>query len=238
MRLDAYVAEKFGISRTKAARFIEEGRVFCNGKPADKPSKDIAPSSEVTLSDEGVFASAGGDKLQKALSDFVADVTGAVCADIGASNGGFTDCLLKHGASKVYAVDVGECALPQRLKEDGRVIVRDRLNARYITPDDIGEPCDVVTIDVSFISLKLVLPSVKCLLKRGGEIFALIKPQFEAGRSALSKRGIVTSQKIREAVVNDITSFAASVGLKAKGVTSAPVKKDKNTEYVIRLVKI
>lgn len=238
MRLDALVASKTGVSRTKAARFIEEGRVFYRGVCVDKPSKDVPDDAEIELREAQDFASVGGDKLEKALNDFGASVEGAICADIGASNGGFTDCLLRHGAAKVFAVDVGECALPERLKDDPRVVVKDRLNARYIMPSDLGEPCDVVTIDVSFISLKLILPPVKELLKAGGRVFALIKPQFEAGRTALSKRGIVTSQKTRDLVVKDIRGFAESIGLNAFAITEAPIKKDKNVEYVIGLVKI
>ena len=238
MRLDQLVAEKFAISRTKAAHFIEEGRVFCDGKLADKPSKDVPEDARLSLDDEGAFASAGGDKLEKALNNFGADVSGAICADIGASNGGFTDCLLRRGAAKVFAVDVGECALPDRLKTDPRVVVKDRLNARYIMPSDLGgEPLDVVTIDVSFISLKLILPPAERLLKHGGRVFALIKPQFEAGKSALSKRGIVTSPKVRQAVVDDICAFAKDIGFEVVGVTSAPIKKDKNVEFVALFLK-
>ena len=238
MRLDQLVAEKFAISRTKAAHFIEEGRVFCDGKLADKPSKDVPEDARLSLDDEGAFASAGGDKLEKALNDFGSDVSGAICADIGASNGGFTDCLLRRGAAKVFAVDVGECALPDRLKTDPRVVVKDRLNARYIMPSDLGgEPLDVVTIDVSFISLKLILPPAERLLKHGGRVFALIKPQFEAGKSALSKRGIVTSPKVRQAVVDDICAFAKDIGFEVVGVTSAPIKKDKNVEFVALFLK-
>ena len=237
MRLDQLVAEKFAISRTKAAHFIEEGRVFCDGKLADKPSKDVPEDARLSLDDEGVFASAGGDKLEKALNNFGADVSGAICADIGASNGGFTDCLLRRGAAKVFAVDVGECALPDRLKTDPRVVVKDRLNARFIGVDDIGEPLDVVTIDVSFISLKLILPPAERLLKHGGRVFALIKPQFEAGKSALSKRGIVTSPKVRQTVVDDVCAFAKDIGFETIGVTSAPIKKDKNVEFVALFFK-
>ena len=237
MRLDQLVAEKFAISRTKAAHFIEEGRVFCDGKLADKPSKDVPEDARLSLDDEGAFASAGGDKLEKALNNFGADVSGAICADIGASNGGFTDCLLRRGAAKVFAVDVGECALPDRLKTDPRVVVQDRLNARFIGVDDIGEPLDVVTIDVSFISLKLILPPAERLLKHGGRVFALIKPQFEAGKSALSKRGIVTSPKVRQVVVDDVCAFAKDIGFEVVGVTSAPIKKDKNVEFVALFLK-
>ena len=225
MRLDQLVAEKFAISRTKAAHFIEEGRVFCDGKLADKPSKDVPEDARLSLDDEGAFASAGGDKLEKALNDFGARVEGAICADIGASNGGFTDCLLRRGAAKVFAVD------------DPRVVVKDRLNARFIGVDDIGEPLDVVTIDVSFISLKLILPPAERLLKHGGRVFALIKPQFEAGKSALSKRGIVTSPKVRQAVVDNVCAFAKDIGFEVVGVTSAPIKKDKNVEFVALFLK-
>ena len=237
MRLDALVASKTGVSRTKAARFIEEGRVFYRGVCVDKPSKDVPDDAEIELREAQDFASVGGDKLEKALNDFGADVSGAICADIGASNGGFTDCLLRRGAAKVFAVDVGECALPDRLKTDPRVVVKDRLNARFIGVDDIGEPLDVVTIDVSFISLKLILPPAERLLKHGGRVFALIKPQFEAGKSALSKRGIVTSPKVRQAVVDDVCAFAKDIGFEVVGVTSAPIKKDKNVEFVALFLK-
>ena len=237
MRLDALVASKTGVSRTKAARFIEEGRVFYRGVCVDKPSKDVPDDAEIELREAHDFASVGGDKLEKALNDFGASVEGAICADIGASNGGFTDCLLRRGAAKVFAVDVGECALPERLKDDPRVVVKDRLNARYITPSDLGEPLDVVTIDVSFISLKLILPPAERLLKHGGRVFALIKPQFEAGKSALSKRGIVTSPKVRQSVVDDVCAFAKDIGFEVVGVTSAPIKKDKNVEFVALFLK-
>lgn len=237
MRLDAYLAENFGISRTRARRYIEEGRVKINGIAAEKQSAEVKAGDNISLADEGAFASRGGDKLEKALSDFRADVSGAVCVDIGASNGGFTDCLLRRGAAKVYAVDVGECALPDRLKNDPKVRVKDRLNARYMTKEDIGEECDVVTVDVSFISLRLILPSAAAVLRDGGTVYALIKPQFEAGKSALSKRGIVISEKIRKAVIDDIADFARSAGLIAEGVSVAPIRKGKNVEYVMMLKK-
>lgn len=235
MRIDALVSERLNVSRTKAARLVREGRVFYDETQVVKPSKEVDGTGALRIEQGSDFASVGGEKLQKALDDFGTSVKGAVCADIGASNGGFCDCLLRAGAAKVYAVDVGECALPPRLREDERIIVKDRLNARFITPDEIGEPCDVVTIDVSFISLKYILPPIKELLAPRGVVYALIKPQFEAGRAALSKRGIVTSPKAREAVVEDMIAFAKSLGLQKSAITTAPIKKDKNIEYVVLL---
>ena len=145
--------------------------------------------------------------------------------------------MLQNGAKKVFAVDVGECALPDELKNDDRVIVKDKTNARYITSDDLGEKCDFACIDVSFISLKLILPAIKGLLRSGGEIIALIKPQFEAGSKNLSKKGLVLSSKIHEKVCEDIAQFAESIGLEKKNITNAPIKEGKNREFLIYLYK-
>ena len=173
----------------------------------------------------------------KAFDDFKYDVKDKICVDIGASNGGFTDCMLQNGAKKVYAVDVGECAFDESLKSDPRVVVKDRINARYITPDDLGELCDFASIDVSFISLKYILPSVNALLKVGGDVIALIKPQFEAGAKELSKKGIVLSEKTHIKVCEDIKTFALELGFDVKGLTTAPIKSDKNKEFLIYLCK-
>ncbi len=237
MRLDVYIAEKFACSRTKAANMIADGLVSVNGVSAGKSSHNVNGNDVVEVRDEYRFASMGGYKLEKAFADFSLDVSHRICADIGASNGGFTDCLLRHGAAKVYAVDVGDCALDEKLKNDARVVVKDNVNARYLTPDVLGEYVSFISIDVSFISLKLILPAATSVLADDGEIVALIKPQFEAGKKNLSKNGIVVSEKVRNKVVSEIRDFAVETGLTVKGVTTAPVREGKNVEYLIRLAK-
>lgn len=237
MRLDLYLSDIQHITRTKAKQLIESGFVKVDGNVVEKPSFEVTDNNRVELTENFKFSSLGGDKLQKALTDFNYSVKDKICVDIGASNGGFTDCLLQNGAKKVFAVDVGECALPDDLKNDDRVIVKDKTNARYITSDDLGEKCDFACIDVSFISLKLILPAIKGLLRSGGEIIALIKPQFEAGSKNLSKKGLVLSSKIHEKVCEDIAQFAKSIGLEKKNITNAPIKEGKNREFLIYLYK-
>lgn len=238
MRLDLYLSEKFGYSRTKAAGMIADGFVCVSGKTVTKASYGVKDSDEVVVTKEYRFASRGGDKLEKAFSDFSLDVDGRICADIGASNGGFTDCLLSHGAAKVYAVDVGACAFDDALKNDPRVVVMDNTNARDLNENSFGELCAFACIDVSFISLKLVLPAVLSTVEKGGEIVALIKPQFEAGKKNLTKTGLVLSEKVRKSVVDDIVSFAQNIGTKFIGLTTAPLREGKNVEYLIRLKKL
>ena len=237
MRIDLLISQKFDYTRTKAKQLIESGFVMLNNEVVSKPSLDVDYNSNIEIIDEFKFASLGGDKLEKAINDFNYSVDGKVCIDIGASNGGFTDCMLSHGAKKVYALDVGECALPNRLKNDERVIVKDRMNARYVTLDDIGEECDFASIDVSFISLTYILENVAKLLKANGEIIALIKPQFEVGKKYLSKKGIVQSQKVIDNTIEDIKTFAKSINLEPLKFTNAPIKPNKNREYLILLKK-
>ena len=236
MRLDVYVGEKCGCSRTKAAIMISDGLVTVNGRTASKPSQNVNDGDDVVVSEEYRFASMGGYKLEKAFNDFGLDVSSRICADIGASNGGFTDCLLRHGAAKVYAVDVGECALEEKLRKDSRVIVKDNVNARYLNVDVLGEKVSFITVDVSFISLRLILPAAMSVLADDGEIVALIKPQFEAGKKNLSKSGIVVSEKIRNKVVADIVAFSESLGFETEGITTAPIREGKNVEYLVRLM--
>lgn len=237
MRLDVYLSTKSGYSRTKAANMINDGFVSLNGKTALKPSTDVKDSDEVIVLNEYRFASRGGDKLEKAFNDFSLDVHGKICADIGASNGGFTDCLLSHGAARVYAVDVADCAFDEDLRKNSKVVIKDNLNARDLNAEILGEKCDFACIDVSFISLKLVLPAVFSVVKTGGEIVALIKPQFEAGRKNLSKTGLVLSEKTRKKTVEDISRFANSLGARVTGITTAPLRDGKNVEYLMRAVK-
>ncbi len=237
MRLDVYLSEKAGYSRTKAANMIADGFIEINGNPALKPSQKVNANDDVRVLKEYKFASRGGDKLEKAFCDFGLNVKDKICVDVGASNGGFTDCLLHHGAKKVYAVDVGDCAFSDELKNDTRVVVKDNTNARELNVCILGEQCDFACIDVSFISLKLILPAVLSVIKEGGEIVALIKPQFEVGKKNLTKIGLVLSEKLRKQVVEEIKSFTAELGAKAEGVTTAPVREGKNVEYLIRLTK-
>ena len=237
MRLDQFLSQTYSFSRTKAKQLVESGYIKVNGQIASKVSLDVDDKDSIEVLKNFQYASLGGDKLAKAIIDFSYNLNGKTCIDIGASNGGFTDCMLQNGAKKVYALDVGDCALPDILINDPRVIVKDRINARNVTYSDIGEYCDFASIDVSFISLKLVLEPVKNILKDDGEIIALIKPQFEAGKKYLSKNGIVTSQKVIDNIIDDIKSFAISIGLKYVNITCAPIKPNKNKEYLIYLTK-
>lgn len=219
-------------------QLIEKGCVLLNGQPVTKASADVKPDDVIRITEAFRFASIGGDKLEKAFCDFPScSVEGKICADIGASNGGFTDCLLKRGARRVYAIDVGECALSQALRLNPKVIVKDRTNARYLTAQSLGETCDFVCSDVSFISLKLILPSIAAILQEGGEAIVLVKPQFEVGSKYLNKKGIVTDEKIRRKALDDVCAFCASVGLEVVGRTTAPIRAEKNTEFLIYLKK-
>ena len=237
MRLDINLSTTQNITRTKAKQMIESGFVQVDGKLVTKAGFELKDNSTVEILDNFKFSSLGGDKLRKAFDDFNYSVTNKICVDIGASNGGFTDCMLKNGAAKVYAVDVGECAFDDQLRADGRVVIKDKLNARYITVDDLGEKCDFASIDVSFISLKYILPAVYSLLKVGGEVIALIKPQFEAGAKELSKKGLVLNPNTHQKVCDDIKAFATSIGFDFKGLTTAPIKEGKNKEFLIYLCK-
>lgn len=238
MRLDSLLAIKENISRTKAKQLIEDGRVSVNGKVETKAALDVKESDDVILSENFKFVSLGGDKLEKALYDFNFSVDNMVCIDVGASNGGFTDCLLKRNAAKVYAIDVGECCLEKSVLADNRVVVMDKTNARELNPNMFDTIIDFCCVDCSFISLKLLFQPIYNVLKQGGVCMALIKPQFECGRKALSKNGIVLKEKDRKYAIEDLSDFAKQIGFRVDGVTTAPIKKDKNIEYVIMLTKI
>ena len=232
MRLDKYLAESLFTSRTKAARALQKGLVFVNGKPG-KASDEVKPQDRIEVIGGGrTFVSEGGFKLQKALDAFGVSVSGKTFADLGASTGGFTDCLLQAGAKRVYAVDVGESQLDPAVSADERVVVRDRCNARYLSAADFPEPVEGVTIDVSFISLTLVLPAVAAILQEQGVLLALIKPQFEVGPRGLNKHGIVTDAALRDGAVLSVCASAERDGLFLKALTCAPVRAQKNIEYV------
>jgi len=238
-RLDTQlVARGLAESREKAKRLILAGVVRVNGQTAGKPSDLIPESAKLEVEAPEKFVSRGGHKLEAALAAFHIDCTGRVCADIGASTGGFTDCLLQRGASRVHAVDVGKGQLDWKLRNDPRVIVHDKFNARQLRPADIGEPISLVTIDVSFISLTKVLPAVVALLAPGSVIVALIKPQFEAGKKFVSKGGVVRDSTVHERVKADITTFATGpLGLRALGLVDSPLLGPAgNKEFLIGLV--
>jgi 23S rRNA (cytidine1920-2'-O)/16S rRNA (cytidine1409-2'-O)-methyltransferase len=210
-RLDKIIKERRLIrSRSRAQRMIEAGRVKVNGQIIDRPGHPIDPESEIEILGYEAYVSRGGEKLEAALEQFRVEAKGCVCLDVGASTGGFTDCLLQHGAAKVFAIDVGHDQLHPKLRSDPRVVVREGLNARYLDPRDIGEPVDLIVADVSFISLKLVLPPLVEILARGGELVLLAKPQFEVGRDALPASGVVRDAALQARVLNDVSRFIDS----------------------------
>ena len=239
MRADAYLAKTGRYpSRNKAAEAIAREEVFADGKVVKKPSQEISEGVEITISETAEnFASNGGFKLQKAFKDFSLDVNGLSCVDVGASNGGFTDCLLRNGARKVFAVDVGENQFSKELAANAKVVVIDNFNARDLSVETLGEKVDFATCDVSFISLTYVLKPVYVVLTDGGSAIALIKPQFECGKKQLNKNGVVTDEKARKCAVDKISDYAKAVGFSVLGVTNAPIKRDKNVEYLIYLRK-
>ncbi len=230
MRIDKYLADSFG-SRTKAAAAVEKGLVTVNGKIVSA-AYEVKDCDEIKIEKaEQSFVSAGGFKLQKALKDFDFCVSDKIFADIGASTGGFTDCLLQNGAKKVYCIDVGESQLDKSLFSKN-IIVIDNFNARNLTADLFSEKLDGVVVDVSFISLTYILGAVAEVLENGKHVIALIKPQFECENRSVGKNGIVKDKKTHEKIIKKIYDFAVSVGLAPCGITNAPIIKGKNIEYV------
>ena len=221
-------------SRAKAQAIIMAGQVYVDGQKADKPGTSYEETVEIEVrGDTCPYVSRGGLKLQKALRDFGVDPTGFVCSDSGASTGGFTDCLLQQGASKVFAIDVGYGQLDWKIRSDPRVVVMERTNIRYVTPEQLGEPLDLSVIDVSFISLKVVLPTIKTLLKPTGQVLCLIKPQFEAGREKVGKKGVVRDPETHKEVLDMFVSLADELGMKILGLTFSPVKgPEGNIEFL------
>lgn len=235
MRLDKYLSEKFG-SRNKAVAAIERGSVKVNGK-VQPPSYTVKDGDDVQIAEEQTtFVSAGGYKLYKALNDFDFSAEGKVFADIGASTGGFTDCLLKSGAKKVYCIDVGESQLDKSLL-DKEVVVIDNFNARNLNKNLFAETLDVITIDVSFISLTYLLDAVSEVLCDGKHVLALIKPQFECESRNVGKNGIVRGADKHRRIIEKIYDFSVKCNLAPVNLTTAPIVKGKNTEYVILLEK-
>ena len=238
IRLDQLVFDLgYTESRERAKTTIMSGLVFVNGQRADKPGMSVSPDVEIEVRGNALpFVSRGGFKLDKALKVFPIDPSGKHCIDCGASTGGFTDVLLQHGAEKVYAVDVGYGQLAWKLRNDERVINLERTNLRYVTEEQIPELLDMAVMDVSFISIKLVLPAVKALLKPDADLVCLIKPQFEAGKDEVGKKGVVRDKAVHEAVVRDILSFAPEIGLSVMGLDFSPIKgPEGNIEYICHM---
>ena len=224
-------------SRAKAQATIMAGEVYVNGQKADKSGMEVDITSNIEVRGSACpYVSRGGLKLEKALKNFGVDPTGYVCSDSGASTGGFTDCLLQQGASKVFAIDVGYGQLAWKIRNDPRVVVMERTNIRYVTPEDLGEPLDLSVIDVSFISLGLVLPVVKTLLKPTGQVLCLIKPQFEAGKDKVGKKGVVRDPAVHEEVLQNFISLATSLDFTIRNLTFSPVKgPEGNIEFLAHL---
>lgn len=235
-RLDIYLVENGLVSgRDLAKSLIMAGKVYVNNQKADKAGEQVGEKDKVEVRGETLkYVSRGGLKLEKAMESFPINLEGAVAMDIGASTGGFTDCMLQNGARKVFSVDVGYGQLAWKLRTDERVVNMERTNIRYVTAEDIGEELDFASIDVAFISLKLVLPVAKTLLRENGELVALIKPQFEAGREKVGKKGVVRDASVHREVIEEVTNFAQECGFCILGIDFSPIKgPEGNIEYLM-----
>ena len=234
-RLDVLLTERmFAETRSKAQAIIMSGNVYVNGQKADKPGISYEETVEIEVKGAVCpYVSRGGLKLEKALRDFGVKPEGYVCSDSGASTGGFTDCLLQQGAKKVFAIDVGYGQLDWKIRSDERVVVMERTNIRYVTPEQLGEPLDLSVIDVSFIGLEIVLPTIKTLLKPTGQVLCLIKPQFEAGKENVGKKGVVRDPKIHKMVLDNFVNLVHGLGFQILGLTFSPVKgPEGNIEFL------
>ena len=238
-RLDVLLVERgLAETRTKAQAVIMSGLVYVSGQKADKPGMSFEENSEIEVRGAPCpYVSRGGLKLEKALRDFGVDPTGFVCSDSGASTGGFTDCLLQQGAKKVFAIDVGYGQLDWKIRSDPRVVVMERTNVRYVTPEQLGEPLDLSVVDVSFISLRIVLPVIKTFLKENaGQVLCLIKPQFEAGKEKVGKKGVVRDPAVHKEVLDDFVALTKEINFKILGLTFSPVKgPEGNIEFLAHL---
>lgn len=239
-RLDVYLTENnLAKSRQRAKELIKSGGVQVNGRVISKPSAEVGENDQIKLLKEDfAYVSRGLLKLEKALAEFEIDVTGLVCADIGASTGGYTQCLLDKGAEFVYAVDVGHGQLDKSLVENPKVKNCEGVNARYLTPEFFDRQIDFMGVDLSFISLTLVMPALAEVIKTDGEICALIKPQFEVGKKGIGKNGIVKNPAEHIRILNELISFFGKLGLSVNGLTNSPIKGgDGNIEYLVYLKK-
>ena len=235
-RLDVLLTEQgYADTRSKAQAIIMSGNVYVNGQKADKPGMSFEETVELEVRGATCpYVSRGGLKLEKALRDFGVKPEGYVCSDSGASTGGFTDCLLQQGAKKVFAIDVGYGQLDWKIRSDPRVVVMERTNVRYVTPEQLGEPLDLSVVDVSFISLNIVLPVIKTFLKpESGQVLCLIKPQFEAGKEKVGKKGVVREPQTHKEVLDNFVQLADSLDFRILGLTFSPVKgPEGNIEFL------
>jgi len=238
VRLDKLLlAKKMAPSRQKAQALIGAGQVLVNNKLADKAGAMVEDSCTLEVKESCPYVSRGGYKLEAGLQYFNIKTAGFICLDIGASTGGFSDCLLQHGALKVYSVDVGYGQLAWELRQDPRIVVMERTNARYLTAEDFTEPIDFAVIDASFISLKLLIPPLLPLFQKNTSILALIKPQFEVGRGKVGKGGVVRDPALHQEVIDEIVTFCRTLGLESLGITPSPILGPKgNKEFLIHLV--
>lgn len=232
------VAKGLAESRTKAQAMVMAGVVLVNEQRVDKASDQFLPDVSIRIKDAdnpaAKYVGRGGLKLEAALSEFQVDVNGLTCLDVGASTGGFTDCLLQHGAIRVVAIDVGQNQIDWRLRNDPRVEVREGINARYLQPEDFPTKFDLIVVDVSFISLTKVLPALVPLLKSDGRLIVLIKPQFEVGRGEVGSGGIVRDPAQRERVIQDVIEFAEALGLSSVGSLESPIRgAEGNVEFLV-----
>ena len=235
-RLDVLLVNRgYFDSRAKAQAVIMSGDVYVDGQKADKAGASFSVDANIEVRGSVCpYVSRGGLKLEKALRDFGVDPTGYVCSDSGASTGGFTDCLLQQGAKKVFAIDVGYGQLAWKIRSDERVVVMERTNIRHVTPEQLGEPLDLSVVDVSFISLKLVLPVIKTLLRPDqGQVLCLIKPQFEAGKEKVGKKGVVRDPAVHQEVLENFVALADELSFTIKNLTFSPVKgPEGNIEFL------
>jgi 23S rRNA (cytidine1920-2'-O)/16S rRNA (cytidine1409-2'-O)-methyltransferase len=239
LRLDKLlILQNFASTRQNAQDMIEAGKVHVNGLPAVKAGSLYDKNCKIEIHEnDPSYVSRGGYKLAHGLDHFNIDPFDFVCADIGASTGGFTDCLLQRGAKKVFAVDVGYGQLAWKLRQDARVVVMERTNARLLKPGDIGDVLDFIVIDSSFISLKLLIPPLLVFFREKVSILALIKPQFEVGKGKVGKRGVVTDPLLHQGVIDDVVEFGRSVGLGSQGIVESPILGTKgNREFLIHLI--
>ena len=240
-RLDVLMVQRnLAESREKAKALIMSGIVYVNGQKEDKAGTSFEETVQIEVRGSTLkYVSRGGLKLEKAMSRFGVQLAGKVCMDVGASTGGFTDCMLQNGAVKVYAVDVGHGQLAWKLRNDDRVICMEKTNIRYVTPEDIGDRIEFASIDVSFISLTKVLGPVKQLLTDNGQVVCLIKPQFEAGREKVGKKGVVREKSVHLEVIEMVMDYARSIGFGILGLEFSPIKgPEGNIEYLLYLQNI
>lgn len=237
-RLDVLLVKRnLAESREKAKAYIMAGNVFVGGIREDKAGTNVPENAEIELRGLAMkYVSRGGFKLEKAVDSFGVELSGAVCMDVGSSTGGFTDCMLQNGAVKVYAIDVGTNQLAWKLRTDERVISMEKTNIRHVTPEQIGEPVDFVSIDVAFISLTKVLGPVQRLMKEGARMVCLIKPQFEAGREKVGKKGVVRERETHMEVIESVVRFADRLGFYFHGLEFSPIRgPEGNIEYLLYL---